>query len=153
MQISDQGFCPLTLPEHASGAIAACEASGTRPTPPVRVAADPQGEAVTASARVVGGWVDGMASTCEPLMHAVKGLTSRRRWALGAEGSYCDWEQGWVTTLPQTEWSPAERRGLHHLGTCAERGKPVPLPQGKASREASRWGCGYGIAEEANATL
>ena len=35
MAISDLGFCPLTLPEHAAGAILQCEASGTRPIPPV----------------------------------------------------------------------------------------------------------------------
>lgn len=45
------------------------------------------------------------------------------------------------------------RRGLTHRGMCAERGKPELLPQGKASREASPWECGYRIAEEANAVL
>jgi hypothetical protein len=38
-------------------------------------------------------------------------------------------------------------------GTRAERGKPVSLPSGKASRKASPWGCGYGTLEEAKAIL
>ena len=48
---------------------------------------------------------------------------------------------------------PAKRQNLTCSGTQAERGKPVILPQGKASREASRWGCRYGITEKANALL
>ena len=30
---------------------------------------------------------------------------------------------------------PAERQNLTHTGTCTERGKPVGLPKGKASRK------------------
>jgi hypothetical protein len=30
---------------------------------------------------------------------------------------------------------PAERQNLTHAGTCTERGKPVGLPKGKASRK------------------
>jgi hypothetical protein len=62
---SDQGFCPLTLPERASGVIPGCEASGTRSIPPsggtqlVRDGCDCEHHAV-------GGWVDGMANTREP---------------------------------------------------------------------------------------
>ena len=75
---------------------------------------------------------------------------------LKAEGSnqkVRDMEQGLVRVLPQTNQSPAQRRSLTHLGTYAERGKPVLLPPGTASRKASPWKCGYGIAEEANAGL
>jgi hypothetical protein len=34
-----------------------------------------------------------------------------------------------------------------------ERGKPVALPQGTVSRKVNLWDSGYGIAEEAKATL
>ena len=37
---------------------------------------------------------------------------------------------------------PTERHDLTHPATSAERGKPVALPRGKASRKMSRWGCG-----------
>lgn len=152
MQGSDLGFCPLTLPGHATGAIPWCEASGTTSISPVGAAVEPRGEAVTASTKVVGGGVDGMASQRKPLLHAVilnapkvLGRCGRRR------GSRPD--RGRLTTLTQTVWSPAERRGLTHQGTRAERGKPVSLPSGKASRKASRQGCGYRIAEDANAAV
>ena len=48
---------------------------------------------------------------------------------------------------------PAKRRNLTQSGYKAERGKLVSLLKGKASREASRWICGYGIVEKANAVL
>ena len=48
---------------------------------------------------------------------------------------------------------PAKRQNLTYSGTYAERGKPVHLPLGKASRKTSRWMCGYGIAEKAKAVL
>ena len=51
-------------------------------------------------------------------------------------------EQGLKYALSQVSRPPAERQDLNHLGACAERVKPVALPTGKASREASRWGCG-----------
>ena len=37
---------------------------------------------------------------------------------------------------------PAQRHDLTRSVASAERGKPVVLPQGKASRKASRWDCG-----------
>jgi hypothetical protein len=37
---------------------------------------------------------------------------------------------------------PAYRHDLTHSVMSAERGKPVALPQGKASRKMSRWDCG-----------
>jgi len=48
---------------------------------------------------------------------------------------------------------PAERQDLTHTGTCTERGKPVGLPKGKASRKGRGWACGYGMVEKANAFL
>ena len=41
--------------------------------------------------------------------------------------------------LTQTTQPPAERQGLTHLGTHAERGKPVTSPTGKATRKRSWW--------------
>lgn len=86
MQGPDLGFCPLTLPEHAAGAIQLCGASGTWPISPFGAAVQPRGEAATASAKAVRGWVDGMASTLRIVVYAV---TSNEPKALGrkAEGS------------------------------------------------------------------
>ena len=47
----------------------------------------------------------------------------------------------------------AERPDLTQVGTQAERGKPVVLPEGKASRKVSPWGCGYTRMEKAKAIL
>jgi hypothetical protein len=38
-------------------------------------------------------------------------------------------------------------------GTQTERGKPVVLPEGKASRQVSPWGCGDTQMEKAKAIL
>ena len=48
---------------------------------------------------------------------------------------------------------PAKRQNLTYAGIYAERGKPVILPQGKATRKASRESCRSGITEKANAVL
>ena len=87
---------------------------------------------------------DGMVSKCELPINVV---TRRKpkvlyRKAEGLNQKVGGPEQGLRYALPQTAWPPAERQDLNHLGACAERVKPVVLPQGKARREASRWGCG-----------
>ena len=51
------------------------------------------------------------------------------------------------------EAPPAERSDLTHAATETERGTPVVLPWGKASREASGEGCGYTRMEQAKAAL
>ena len=48
---------------------------------------------------------------------------------------------------------PAERHDLTHTVMSAERGKPVVLPQGKATRKRSRWDSGYRRREQAKAGL
>ena len=67
---------------------------------------------------------------------------SSRPKVLGLNQKVSDPEQGFRNALPQTSRSPAERRGLTHRGACAERGKPVVLPEGKASRKVSPRDCG-----------
>ena len=47
----------------------------------------------------------------------------------------------------------AERPDLTQGGTQAERGKPVVLPEGKARRKGSPWGCGDTRMEKAKALL
>jgi hypothetical protein len=71
---------------------------------------------------------------------------------LGPKGA---WLGGGSSLLPPADVEPpADRRSLNHPGgTRVERGKPVSLPSGKASRKASPWGCGYGTLEEAKAIL
>lgn len=135
----------MTLPERAAGVIPRCEASGTRYVSPLQgVAVEPRGEMATASIRRSEAGLDGMVSKCELPINAV---TSRKPKVLCrvAEGLYQKVggpEQGLKSSLPQISRPPAERQDLNHLGACAERVKPVVLPQGKASREASRLGCG-----------
>lgn len=92
---------------------------------------------MTASANVVGGWVDGMASTCESSTHSVNAHRADGAACHCGESSNSDREQDRAVVLPQTTWSPENRRGLNHLGTRAEHGKPVSLPLGKrAARRA-----------------
>ncbi len=63
-------------------------------------------------------------------------------------------EPGFVDARSQTARPPVESQGLNRpQGKCVERGKPIVLPVGKASRKASRQGGGFGIAEEAKAGL
>ena len=64
------------------------------------------------------------------------------------------WSGSKVTTSFEVDVAPpAKRQHLTHSVTHAERGKPVTLPFGKASRKTSRWGCRYGMVEKANARL
>jgi hypothetical protein len=94
---------------------------------------------VTASTKAVGGWVDGMANKGESPQPPSVG---NRPKVLGLNQKVGNREQGSSHALPQTEGLPAERRGLTHRGAYVERGKPAALPEGKASRKASSWGCG-----------
>jgi hypothetical protein len=98
----------------------------------------------TASIRRSDAGSDGMVSECELPINVV---TRRKpkvlcRKAEGLDQKVRGPEQGLKGALPQTSRPPAERQGLNHLGACAERVKPVVLPQGKASRKASRRVCG-----------
>lgn len=135
----------MTLPERAAGAIPRCEASGTRYVSPLQgVAIEPRGEMATASIGRSEAGSDGMVSKCELPINIA---TSRKpkvlcRKAEGLNQKVSGSEQGLKIALPQTSRPPAERQDLNHLGACAERVKPVVLPKGKASREASRRGCG-----------
>ena len=100
---------------------------------------------------VVGPWVDGMANECEPPHLPLSMNKPNVLTGLAQKG--CDPGAGVVIVLPQAERSPVNWRGLTHRGTCVERGKSVLLPRGTASCKVSQWGCGYGIAEKANASL
>ena len=81
-----------------------------------------------------------MANASEPLINAV--TDNKPKMLTGLNQKVRGWCRGSRASLPQTGQPPADRRGLTHRGTHAERGKPVVSPQGKASRKASRWGCG-----------
>ena len=152
---SDLGFCPLTLPERASGVIPLCEASGTRSLRPFWAAVEPRGGIATANIKAVEGWVDGMANTCEPSFTAATFCKRKMlcRKAKRLTKRYASRSRGAMEPCRRQCARRRYRRGLTHRGTCAERGKPALLPQGKASRKASRRECGYGIAEKANAVL
>lgn len=86
-------------------------------------------------------------------------ITTSRRCCAPKQGGRLDQkvsdpEPGFEDARPQTLRSPVESQDLNRpQGKCVERGKPVVLPAGKASRKASRKGGGFGIAEEAKAGL
>src|SRR5437588_3665530 len=71
--------------------------------------------------------VDGMANRCEPLVNVVKANKPKVLRGLNQKGTVTG--RG-VSSFPSRRHStsPANRRGLTHLGTQAEHGKPVPLP-------------------------
>ena len=81
-----------------------------------------------------------MTNGREPLIHAV--TDDKPKMLIGLNQKVRGWCRGSRTSLPQTVQPPADRRGLTHPGTQAERGKPVVSPQGKANRKGSRRGCG-----------
>ena len=130
----------MTLPERAAGAILRCEASGTRYVSLLQgVAVEPRGEMATASIGRSEAGLDGMVSKCELPINVA---TCRKpkvlcRKAEGLNQKVRGPEQGLKYALPQTSRPPAERQDLNHPGACAERVKPVVLPKGKVSREAS----------------
>ena len=62
---------------------------------------------MTASTKAVRGGVDGMASPRKPLLHAVI-LNAPKVLCRRGEGADRDRDQGRLTTLTQTMWSPAE---------------------------------------------
>ena len=90
-----------------------------------------------------------MPNGSEPLIHAVtdnkpkmlRGLHQKVRGGCKSSRAF----------LPQTRQPPADRWGLPHRGTQAERGQPVVPPPGKANRQGNRWGCGSRRMEEAKA--
>jgi hypothetical protein len=86
-----------------------------------------------------------------PLINAV--TDDKPKMLRGLDQKVRGWCRGSRAFLPQTVEPPAERRGLTHRGTQAERGKPVVPPQGKAHRKGSRRGCGSRRMEEAKAAL
>jgi hypothetical protein len=92
-----------------------------------------------------------MVNICESLINVVMGNKRKMLIRLDQTGK---WSGIGAPNSPIVDAAPpAERRNLTHTGTHVERGKPTILPQGKASREASRWDGRYGKVEKANATL
>jgi hypothetical protein len=61
----DQGFCPLTLPGHAAGAILRSEAPGTRSPHPELWRPSREATSGLPASGWSGDWVDGMANICE----------------------------------------------------------------------------------------
>lgn len=74
-----------------------------------------------------------------------------RKLLIGLDQKVCDQVLGSQRSPHAGVASPVQRHDLTRSVTSVERGKPVALPQGNVSRKASRWGCGYGIGEQANA--
>jgi hypothetical protein len=86
-----------------------------------------------------------------PLLHAV--TDDKPKMLPGLTQKVRGWCRGSHAALPQTGQPRADRRGLTHRGTQAQRGKPVGSPQGQAHRQGSRRGCGERRMEEAQAAL
>jgi hypothetical protein len=87
-----------------------------------------------------------MVNICESLINVVSSnkpkmlISPRRAYRLGPKGK---WSGTGVLTSPVADIvPPAKRRDLTHAGMQTKRDKPIVLPFGKASRKASRWGCG-----------
>ena len=93
-----------------------------------------------------------MVNTCEPLINVVK--PGKPKMLIGLGQKACGQEKEFLLLLfvdNKTTGEQAEPNPFVDLDV--ERGKPVVLPQGKASRKASRWGSGYGRMEKAKAAL
>ena len=139
------GSAPTALPERATGAILWCGAFGTRYVSPVWVVVEPRGTTATASTRRSEAGLDGMANTCEPPINAVM-LTTPKVLCRKAEGvnQNGEWSGAGIYWFPAADVAATgEQAGPNpSVGTCAERGKPVLLPQGTARREARPWECG-----------
>ena len=94
-----------------------------------------------------GARLAGMVNPCELLINVVKPNVPK---VLGTAKRY-------EVAIPffgrdtRTISLTADRQNLTRSVTHVERGKPIALPQGKARRKASRWDCGYGRTEKANA--
>jgi hypothetical protein len=79
---------------------------------------------------------DGMANSCELLINVVRKEQAKDDERLEPKRHYGP--AGELKPLPsQTTRPSADRQSLTHPGVYAERGKPVPCPNGKASRKAS----------------
>ena len=74
-----------------------------------------------------------MVNRCELLINVVNKDKPKMLTGLGqnGKGSGMDAPNSSITD----DEPPAERQDLTHTGTCTERGKPVGLPKGKASRK------------------
>jgi len=81
-----------------------------------------------------------MPNGSEPLINAV--TDDKPKMLTGLHQKVRSWGRGSRACLPQTGEPPADRRGLTHRGTQAERGKPVVSPPGKANRKGSGRDCG-----------
>lgn len=98
-----------------------------------------------------GGWgarLAGMVNQCELLINVVKPNVPK---VLGTTPKGMRWLFLFLGRDTRTISLTADRQNLTRSVTYVERGKPVTLPQGKARRKASRWDCGYGRTEKANA--
>ncbi len=77
--------------------------------------------------------------------------------AKGAERLGPKWAWSWDRrcVLSCREHQSSRRKGLDltHSDIGTEHGKPISLPQGKATRKGSRWSCGYKNVEKAKAAL
>ena len=81
-----------------------------------------------------------MAHRCEPLIHVVRTNKPKRLKGLDQKGG--GQVEAFPLRLPQMSRHRRTGGASRIYGTRAERGTPVSLPPGKASRKASRWGCG-----------
>src|SRR5215468_5392013 len=104
------------------------------------MAAEARADAATASTNAVGAQ--------ERVVRSTQVNRRKRRHleqAKGADrlGPKGKWPGPGAANSPGADVEPpAYGRDLTHAVSATQRGKPVALPQGKASRKMSRWGCG-----------
>jgi hypothetical protein len=96
--------------------------------------------------------LEGMVNVCELLINVVRTNKLKTLISLNQKVRGEVWRASPSRTVDKT--ATGEQAGPKpSVGTYAERGKPTRLPRGKANRKASRWACGYGRMEKANAKL
>jgi hypothetical protein len=83
--------------------------------------------------------VDSRANVRELLINANK--TNKQKMLTGLTQKGRDLVLGYPFPPTTAITGTGGQAAPYYPGIRAERGKPVPLPQGKASRKASRWGC------------
>ena len=100
-----------------------------------------------------GARLDGMNNKCELLLKHRDCRKAKDYWQALLKGMQS--VNPFDSRITRTLVLPVKRQILTHLiVTYTEHGKPVSLLYfRKASRKVSLWGCGYGIAEKANAIL
>jgi len=92
-----------------------------------------------------------MDSVCEILINVV--MLNKPKVLIGLPKRGWSRYRRWVLSCREQKGSRRKGMDLTHSGIGTKHGKPISLPQGKATCKGSRWRCGYRNVEKANASL